>query len=184
MARWLWAATLLLAVAEAWRPPPQPLLLTPHPLARSRRDAPTIHHLHLYGWHLELQENRAIRSPYYKQCRFYKGRVLHEEDSTATVTECEGQLYGLLQVGREDFVLQPTSRTDGAHVLRRRDVLLAEQAAACNLTGDTVTDLDLDLEEDDPAPRPHVHARHSSQADIDYFRDMMPITRPVSGVCQ
>lgn len=179
-ARWLWAATLLAAAADAWRPPPQPVLVTPT-LTRIRRSTPsTIHHFHLLGWHLELQENRAIRSPYYNECKFYKGRILYEEGSSATVTECEGQLYGLLQVGKEEFVLQPT-RVEG-HVLRRRDVLLAEQPASYNLTGDTVTDLELDLE-DDPTPHPHVRPRHSDHYDIEYFRDVMPITRPVSGVC-
>ncbi|XP_049870395.1 A disintegrin and metalloproteinase with thrombospondin motifs 3-like [Pectinophora gossypiella] len=156
MLRWLWAA-LLLGAARALPPGPR--------------------RLRLHGWHLELHENTAIRSPYYDECKFYKGRVLYEEDSTATVTECDGQLYGLLQVGDEEFVLQPT-RAD-AHVLRRRDVVLAEQPAY-NLTGDTMTDLHLDLDED--APRPHVHARHSDHDDTDYFRDIAPVTRPASGV--
>lgn len=179
-ARWLWAAMLLAAAADAWRPPTQPLLVSPK-LTRTRRSATTIHHFHLLGWHLELQENRAIRSPYYNECKFYMGRILYEEGSSATVTECEGELYGLLQVGAEEFVLQPT-RAQG-HVLRRRDVLLAERPVAYNLTGDTVTDLELELEEDDPAPHPHVRPRHSNHYDVEYFRDVMPITRPVSGVC-
>lgn len=189
MARWLWATTLLVALAQlhAWRPPPgaRPLFV---PVAQSRvpRHAHTaIRHLHILGWHLELQENRAIRSPYYNECQFYKGRVLHEKESTVTVTECEGQLYGLLQVGGEDFVLQPT-RPDGGHVLRRRDVLQAEQPVAYNLTGDTVTDFDIDFDEDDVMPAMHVRPRdsnHSEKSDIEYHRSgLRTYTRPVSGV--
>lgn len=181
MAWWLWTA-LLLAAAGAWSPP-QPLLLHPAPIQPSRRHTDTIHHLHLFGWHLELEENKAIRSPYYNECQFYKGRVLHETDSVVTVTECKGQLYGLLRVGKEEFVLQPTSTEEGAHVLRRRDVLLEDQPVVYNLTGDTVADLELSLEEDD-LPRPHVRARHSNHDEIEYLRDVIPvISRPVSGAC-
>ncbi|CAG9559815.1 unnamed protein product [Danaus chrysippus] len=182
MTRWLRATTLLLTIANlhAWRPPPQPILLTNTSHIRLPRHARSIHHLHILGWHLELQENRAIRSPYYNQCQFYKGRILYEEESTVTVTECEGQLYGLLQVRGEDFVLQP-NRPDGSHVLRRRDVLVSEQPAMYNLTGDTVTDLDIDFEEDGPKTSAHVHTRQNYQSDIDYFRSMLPVTRPVSG---
>ncbi|XP_026496779.2 A disintegrin and metalloproteinase with thrombospondin motifs 1-like [Vanessa tameamea] len=185
MARWLWATTLLAALAavDAWRPPSQPILIsvTPSRIRVPRHARGAIRHLHILGWHLELQENRAIRSPYYNECQFYKGRVLYEEESTVTVTECEGQLYGLLQVGGEDFVLQPT-RADGDHVLRRRDVLLSERPAAYNLTGDTVTDLDIDFDDDEPMAAFHVHPRHSDHSDVDYFRNMLPITRPISGV--
>ncbi|CAK1598591.1 unnamed protein product [Parnassius mnemosyne] len=182
MARWLWAVTLLTAV-QAWRPPPKPLLLSPAtPTRLTRHGHSTIHHLHLFGWHLELQENHAIRSPYYNECQFYKGRVLYEDESSVTVTECGGQLYGLLQVAGEDFVLQPT-RPDGSssHVLRRRDVMLSDLPAAYNLTGDTVIDLDLDFS-DEPL-LPHVHPRHSEHSEsIDYYRNVRPVTRPVSGV--
>lgn len=183
MTRWLGATTLLLTIAtlHAWRPPPHPILLPNSSHIRLPRHARSIHHLHILGWHLELQENRAIRSPYYNQCQFYKGRILYEEESTVTVTECEGQLYGLLQVCGEDFVLQP-NRPDGSHVLRRRDVLVSEQPAMYNLTGDTVTDLDIDFEEDGPKTSTHVHPRQNYQSDIDYFRSMLPVTRPVSGV--
>ncbi|CAH2265526.1 jg10075 [Pararge aegeria aegeria] len=182
MARWLWATTLFAAFAvDAWRPPQQPLLV---PISHSRvpRHARnTIHHLHILGWHLELQENRAIRSPYYNQCQFYKGRVLYEEESTVTVTECEGQLYGLLQVGGEDFVLQPT-KPDGGHVLRRRDVLQAEQPIAYNLTGDMVNDFDIDFDEDEVMPAIHIRPRHTDHSDIEYHRNgLRTYTRPVSG---
>lgn len=182
MPRWLWAAILFAAVGTgvtAWSPPVQSLVITP----RTRRHAPhtTTRHLHLHGWHLELQENQAIRSPYYNECQFYKGRVLYEEGSTATVTECDGQLYGLLHVGGEEFVLQPT-HANGAHVLHRRDVLLAERPAAYNLTGDTVTDLDLDFDEyDEPKVIPHVRPRNSDNTNTEYFRGFTPVTRPVSG---
>lgn len=181
MPRWLWAAVLLTtagASVAAQTPPEEPSLLTP----RSRRNAQSVvHQLRLLGWHLELQENRAIRSPYYDECLFYKGRVIGEDSSTATVTECAGQLYGLLQVGGENFVLQPT-HAEGAHVVRRRDVVLSEQPPAYNLTGDTVTDLDLDLEEEAVlTPTPHVRTRHSERLEIDYFR-AEPVTRPISGV--
>lgn len=180
MARWLWAATLLAAV-QAWRPPHKPILLSPSALVRSRHAHPTIHHLHLFGWHLELQENRAIRSPYYDECQFYKGRVLYEDESSVTVTECGGQLYGLLQVGGEEFVLQPT-RPDGrsSHVLRRRDVMLSDLPAAYNLTGDTVADLEFDF--DDEPPLPHVRPRHSESDGVDQYRNVRPVTRPLSGV--
>ncbi|XP_068631071.1 A disintegrin and metalloproteinase with thrombospondin motifs 1-like [Battus philenor] len=181
MARWLWAATLLTAV-QAWRPPAKPLLLSPSAPVRSTRHAHAIHHLHIFGWHLELQENRAIRSPYYDECQFYKGRVLYEDESSVTVTECGGQLYGLLQVGGEEFVLQPT-RPDGksSHVLRRRDVTLSELPATYNLTGDTVGDLDINF--DDEPPVPHVRSRNSDHSESDhYYRNIRPVTRPVSGV--
>lgn len=182
MAWWLWTA-LLLAAAGAWSPP-QPLLLHPAPIIHTRRHTDTIHHLHIFGWQLELQENKAIRSPFYTECQFYKGHVLHEADSVATVTECEGQLYGLLRVGKEEFVLQPTATEEGEHVLRRRDVLLEDQLVAYNLTGDTVTDLELDQEEDD-LPRPYLRALHTNNDDTEYFRHVMPvISRPVSGACQ
>ncbi|KAJ0178920.1 hypothetical protein K1T71_005695 [Dendrolimus kikuchii] len=181
MPRWLWAAMLFAAAgAGAWRPPAQPLLLTP----RTRRHTPvtTTRHLHVHGWHLELQENHAIRSPYYNECQFYKGRVLYEEGSTATVTECDGQLYGLLHVGGEEFVLQPT-HADGAHVLHRRDLLLAERPSAYNLTGDTVTDLDLDFGEyDEPKVMPHIRPKQSDSTNTEYFRGFTPVTRPISGV--
>ncbi|XP_028172858.1 A disintegrin and metalloproteinase with thrombospondin motifs 3-like isoform X2 [Ostrinia furnacalis] len=167
MPRWLTAA-MLLATAGAWSPP--------RPGSRGN----ATRHLHILGWHLELQENRAIRSPYYDECQFYRGRVLHEEQSSVTVTECDGQLYGLLQVGNEEFVLQPTS-PGSTHVLRRRDVLWSERPAQYNLTGDTVADLELDFEEDDE-PTPHVRPRHSDHSDTEYFRDVRPVTRPVSGV--
>ncbi|XP_028025872.1 A disintegrin and metalloproteinase with thrombospondin motifs 3-like [Bombyx mandarina] len=177
----LWAAlSLLLAVvgAGAWTPPRQPLLLTP----RHRRHAQETHHLRLLGWDLKLKENKAIRSPYYKECQFFTGRVLHEEGSAVTVTECDGQLYGLLQVGGEEFVLQPT-RTQEKHVLRRRDVTYSERSAEYNLTGDTVIDLDLDFDEDDDLlPTSHVHPRHSDHSDKEYFHDMHLFRRPASGV--
>lgn len=181
MPRWLWAAMLLAAAAGAgaWAPPAQTLVIAPR--LRRHTTHTSTRHLQLLGWHLELQENRAIRSPYYDECQFYKGRVLDEEKSSATVTDCDGQLYGLLQVGSEEFVLQPTQK-EGAHVLRRRDVELSEWAAAYNLTGDTVTDLELDFgEEDDPVPEPHVRPRHSVYPDTDYFRGVQTISRPVSG---
>lgn len=98
------------------------------------------------------------------------------------MTECEGQLYGLLQVDGEDFVLQPT-RAESGHVLRRRDVLLSEPPATYNLTGDTVIDLDIDFEEEDPSPVMHVYPRHTDHSEVDYFRNALPVTRPVSGVC-
>ncbi|XP_075971491.1 A disintegrin and metalloproteinase with thrombospondin motifs 1-like [Anticarsia gemmatalis] len=179
MPRWLWAA-MLVAVAgvRAWAPPDH-LVLAP----RLRRHAAhtTSRHLQLLGWHLELHENRAIRSPYYNECQFYKGRVLNEEESTATVTDCDGQLYGLLQVGSEEFILEPT-RAEGSHVLRRRDVTFSESTPVCNLTGDTVSDFELDFEDEpDPVPVPHVRPRHSVFPTTDYFR-MQPISVPVSGV--
>lgn len=116
--------------------------------------------------------------------------MLYEEGSSVTVTECEGQLYGLLQVGGEEFVLQPTPhehdvlQPDSGHVLRRRDVLLSEQPAAYNLTGDTVTDLDIDFNDHEPMSAMHVHPRHSDHSDIDYFRNIVPISRPISGACE
>lgn len=169
MPRWLWAALLLAVAAGAGAQPGGPP-------ARTR-------HLQLLGWRLELQENTQIRSPYYNECKFYKGRVLDEENSSATVTDCDGQLYGLLQVGSEEFVLQPTRKESRAHVLRRRDVELSEWSAAYNLTGDTVVDLELDFgEEDDPVPEPHVRPRHSVYPDRDYFRAPLTVSRPVSGV--
>ncbi|XP_052740736.1 A disintegrin and metalloproteinase with thrombospondin motifs 3 isoform X1 [Bicyclus anynana] len=179
MARWLWATSLFAALAvDAWRPPSQPVLV---PIVRSRvpRHTRGLRHLHILGWHLELQENRAIRSPYYNECQFYKGRVLYEEQSTVTVTECEGQLYGLLQVDGEDFVLQPT-KPEG-HVLRRRDVL-SEQPVAYNLTGDMVSDFDIDFDEDEVMPAMHVRPRFSGKSDVDYVRNgFRTYTRPVSG---
>lgn len=180
MPRWLWAA-MLLAVAgvDAWAPPASTVLLAP----RVRRHAAhTTRHLQLLGWRLELQENTQIRSPYYNECQFYKGKVLDEEHSSATVTDCDGQLYGLLQVGSEEFVLQPTRAENSAHVLRRRDVELSEWAAAYNLTGDTIADLELDFgDEHDPVPEPHVRPRHSAYTDIDYFRGPIAVSRPISG---
>lgn len=181
MPRWLWAAMLVAATgAGAWRPPAEPVLFTP----RTRRQAPdtSTHHIHLLGWHLELQENKAIRSPYYNDCQFYKGRVLHEKGSKATVTECAGQLYGLLQVGSEEFVLQPTQNKE-AHVLRRRDVVIADQTSPYNLTGDTVTDLDLDFGDDDqPTVTSYVRPIHSGRTETEYFHNVQVVTRPVSGV--
>lgn len=182
MPRWLWAAVFLAAAGAgvaAWTPPPGPVLVNP----RSRRYTDKAKHIQLLGWHLELHENRAIRSPYYDGCQFYRGRVLGEEHSTVSVTECEGQLYGLLQVGDEDFVLQPTRDTGDAHVLRRRDVMPVERPTSYNLTGDTVTDLDLDLEEDDDIfVRPHVSPRNSDRSEkMEYYRSAEPITRPISG---
>lgn len=183
MPRWLWAAMLLSAAAGAgaWAPPASTLVLAP----RVRRHAAhsDTRHLQLLGWRLELQENRQIRSPYYNECQFYKGKVIDEEHSSATVTDCDGQLYGLLQVGGEEFMLQPPRKEGSAHVLRRRDVELSEWAAAYNLTGDTVSDLELDFgDEDDPVPEPHVRPRHSVYPDTDYFRGPITISRPVSGV--
>ncbi|XP_063360365.1 A disintegrin and metalloproteinase with thrombospondin motifs 1-like [Cydia amplana] len=185
MVRWLRAALVLLAglCAGAWRPPPQPLLLTT--LHRTRREAPdNTRHLQLLGWHLELQENTAIRAPYYNECQFYTGRVLYEEKSSATVTECGDQLYGLLHVDGEEFVLQPTAgkeNSDGAHVLRRRDVLLSEQPAAYNLTGDTVSDLELDLSNEESAtPMPQVRLRHNHDRDVQEYRNVI-VSRPVTG---
>ncbi|XP_047525882.1 A disintegrin and metalloproteinase with thrombospondin motifs 3-like [Pieris napi] len=182
MPRCLAPATLLLCVcAAAWRPTTDSVEFLPR--SRSPRHIHSrIHHLHLLGWHLELQENRAIRSPYYNECKFYKGRVLYEEGSAVTVTECGGQLYGLLQVDGEDFVLQPTNqRSEGGHVLRRRDVLLSERPTAYNLTGDTVIDLDIDFEDDPPSPTMHVRPRHSDHFDVEHFRNVLPVSRPVSG---
>ncbi|KOB69858.1 A disintegrin and metalloproteinase with thrombospondin motifs 1 [Operophtera brumata] len=182
---WLWAGALLAALsgAQAWTPPAGPggVQLTP----RSRRHAhSTSKHLRLLGWELELHENSAIRSPYYDECQFYKGRVLGESRSTATVTECGDQLYGLLQVDEQDFVLQPTqTHPEGSHVLRRRDVMLAEEPAEYDLTGDTVTDLNLDFQEDEPMSEPHVRPRHSDDSQIlDYLRSAGPVSRPISGV--
>lgn len=176
MPHWLPAAIFLVVATHAWRPPHARLS------TRSQlRSNSTTRHLHLLGWHLELQENRAIRSPYYKECRFYRGRVLFEEESSVTVTECEGQLYGLLQIGKEEFVLQPT-RPGGDHVLRRRDVLLSERPTAYNLTGDTVTELELEFEENYES-MPYVSIGHSDDSDTEYFHDIQqPITRPISGV--
>ncbi|XP_038222920.1 A disintegrin and metalloproteinase with thrombospondin motifs 3-like [Zerene cesonia] len=180
MARCLWAFFItLLPSANAWKPPQTPVYFPIDLHTRAPRHVHSIHHLHLLGWHLELQENRAIRSPYYNECKFYKGRVLYEEESAVTVTECEGQLYGLLQVDGEDFVLQPT-RSDGSHVLKRRDVVLAERTAEYNLTGDTVTDLDIDYEDDEPMPSMHVRSRHGN-SDVEDFRNIVPVTRPASG---
>ncbi|XP_060801866.1 A disintegrin and metalloproteinase with thrombospondin motifs 1-like [Amyelois transitella] len=175
MLRLLPAALLLAAAAHAWRPPPQPLHIAPRLHMRHNNHT---RHLHLFGWHVELRENRAITSPHYNECQFYRGRVLHEEDSSATVTECDGQLYGLLQVGDEEFVLQPT-RPSGNHVLRRRDVLLSEQPAAYNLTGDTVTDLELEFEENHGL-MPFMS--FGDDSDLDYFRDLRPVTRSTRGV--
>lgn len=182
MPHWLWAAMLVLATgARAWTPPDH-LVLTPR-LRRHTAHANS-RHLQLLGWQLELHENRAIRSPYYNECLFYKGRVIDEKESSVTVTECDGQLYGLLQVGNEEFVLEPT-RAERSHVLRRRDVMLSEWATAYNLTGDTVTDLELDFEEeDDPVPTPHVHPRYSDSPNVDYYRGVRTISRPISGVSQ
>lgn len=177
MLRWLPAALLLAAAAHAWRPPPQPLHLAPRSHMRFNT---TTRHLHLLGWHLELQQNHAIRSPHYNECQFYRGRVLFEEESSATVTECDGQLYGLLQVGTEEFVLQPT-RPGGNHVLRRRDVVLSERPTAYNLTGDTVTDLELDFEEYHD-PMPYLNFGYGDDSDVEYFRDSRPVTRSISGV--
>ncbi|XP_059056754.1 A disintegrin and metalloproteinase with thrombospondin motifs 1-like [Achroia grisella] len=173
MPHWLPASLLLVIAAHAWRPPHARL-------SRSHlRPNTTTRHLHLFGWHLELQENLAIRSPYYKECKFYRGRVLFEDDSSVTVTECEGQLYGLLQVGKESFVLQPTSPGSN-HVLRRRDVLPSEGRTAYNLTGDTVTELELEFENYNPMP--YVSIGHSDDSETEYFRDIQPVTRPISGV--
>jgi hypothetical protein len=174
------AAVLLVAAAaatSAWTPPRHPVHLNPRTHTTN-----TTRHLQLLGWHLELQENRAIRSPYYNECQFYKGRVLHEEQSSVTVTECDGQLYGLLQVGSEEFVLQP-DRPGSKHVLRRRDVMWSDRPAEYNLTGDTVTDLELDFEED-AISMPQVRLRHSDYSDTEYFREIRPVTRSMSGVCE
>lgn len=184
MARWLWATVLMvvLALAGAEHLPGHSL---PSLIRVPRHARGSLRHLHILGWHLELQENRAIRSPYYNECQFYKGRVLHKPASTVTVTECEGQLYGLLQVDGEDFVLQPTRADGSSHVLRRRDVLLSEQPATYNLTGDTVVDLDIDFADEELSPVMHVYPRHTDHSDVDYFRNMItPVTRPVSGVCR
>ncbi|CAG9795129.1 unnamed protein product [Diatraea saccharalis] len=177
MPRCLYAALLLAAAASAaaWTPSTQSLHLNP-----KTHTANTTKHLQLLGWHLELQENRAIRSPYYNECQFYRGRILYEEESSATVTECDGQLYGLLQIGKEEFVLQP-NQPGSNHVLRRRDVMWSDRPVEYNLTGDTVTDLELDFEEDDVST-PHVRLRHSDNSDIEYFREVRPVTRSVSGV--
>lgn len=154
-----WPAALLAALAALASP------------AAARR-------LRIGAWHLDLRENSAIRSPYYDECRFYKGAVVGESDSSATVTECGGALYGLLQVGGEDFVLQPGGET---HVLRRRDALLQERPAY-DLTGDTVADLDLDLGDDEIVPVPYVRPLHSGgHHELDYLRSDGPITRPMSG---
>lgn len=162
--RWLWAGALLAALLGVQAAPPPPA---------ARR-------LRLLGWDLELHENRAIRSPYYDECKFYRGKVLGEEQSTASVTECGGQLYGLIQVGEEDFVVQPRAVHEGrAHTLRRRDVAL-EEPVRYDLTGDTVTDLDLDF--DDEPMAPHIRPRHSDYAPmIDYLRSEGPVTRSISG---
>ncbi|CAB3236822.1 unnamed protein product [Arctia plantaginis] len=180
MPRWLWAAMLVLATgARAWTPPDH-LVLAPR--LRRHTAQTNSRQLQLLGWQLELHENRAIRSPFYNECQFYKGRVIDEKESSVTVTECDGQLYGLLQVGNEEFVLEPT-RTEGSHVLRRRDVMLSEWTTAYNLTGDTVTDLELDFEdEDDPVLMPHIHPRHSDSPSVDYYRGVRTISRPISGV--
>jgi len=179
MPDWLWAAMLVAAAGvRAWSPPDH-LVLTP----RVRRHAThqTTRYLQLLGWHLELHENRAIRSPYYDECQFYRGRVIGEEESTATVTECNDQLYGLLQVGSEEFVLEPT-RAEGSHLLHRRDVVLSEWEVGYNLTGDTVMDLELDFDdEEEPMPIKHPRLRHSV-TDKEYFRGVQTISRPVSGM--
>ncbi|XP_041970480.1 A disintegrin and metalloproteinase with thrombospondin motifs 3-like isoform X2 [Aricia agestis] len=185
--RLLEAALLLalLAPHAAWTPPADPVLFDVSPArSRSPRHAPgAIRHLHVLRWHLELQENRAIRSPYYDECQFYTGRVLHEEDSTVTVTECAGRLYGLLQVAGEDYVVQPT-RPEGRHVLRRRDVRVADQPVAYNLTDDTVDDLEIDFDDERPSPVPFVHRRSGdeSESENEYFRGVQTVTRPVTGV--
>ncbi|XP_053603427.1 A disintegrin and metalloproteinase with thrombospondin motifs 1-like [Plodia interpunctella] len=162
-ARTMLRLLLLAAAAHAWH-------LAPRAHNHTR-------HLHILGWHVELWQNRAISSPQYNECQFYKGRVLHEEDSSATVTECDGQLYGLLQVGKEEFVLQPTR--PGSHVLRRRDVVLSEQATAYNLTGDTVTDLELEFEENHSLTP---IMGFGDDSDVEYFHDMRPVTRSTRGV--
>lgn len=186
--RWLAAALALaaLAGAGAWRPGPGPRALPVTPAApRARRHAPgDTRHIQLLGWHLELRENTAIRSPYYDECQFYTGRVLDEDRSSATLTECGDQLYGLLQVDGEEFVLQPT--TGREHVLRRRDVMLSEQPASYNLTGDTVPDLELDLSDDNlpPTPAPTIRRRHSFHSDIEEYQNIMTVSRPASGVCK
>lgn len=179
----LWASVLLALGAHAWQPPAGPEAGVAPRLRRHAHSSTKL--LRLGGWELELHENRAIRSPYYDECQFYKGRVLGETSSTATVTECSGRLYGLLQVGEEDFVLQPTTAHDGGHVLRRRDVLLSEEPTEYDLNGDTVADLDLDLEEDEPLSVPHVRPRHSDRAPVvDYLRSDGPVSRPISGALQ
>ncbi|VVC96306.1 unnamed protein product [Leptidea sinapis] len=163
--------TLLLTLAATQALIPREPSINPHS---------SIHHLHILGWHLELTENRAIRSPYYNVCKFYKGRVLDEDNSSVTVTECEGRLYGLLQVDGEEFLLQPT-RPDSGHVLRRRDVLLSDRIAAYNLTGDTVGDLDIDLEDDEPVSTIHVRPRNGDHSEVEHYRNVKPVTRPLSG---
>lgn len=168
MPRWLTAAMLLVS-AHAWTPRTSP----------STPQTNTTRLLHVSGWDLELRENRAIRSPYYKQCQFYTGRVLYQDRSSATITECDGQVYGLLEVGEQVYVLQPTRA--GRHVVHRRDVVWSEQPTLFNLTGDTVDNLELDLESDDE-PVPHVRPRHTAHSDHEYYRDVRPVTRPVSGV--
>lgn len=80
-------------------------------------------------------------------------------------------------------MLEPTpTHVEGSHVLRRRDVMLAEEPAEYDLTGDTVTDLNLDLEEDEPMSISHVRQRHSDDSQIlDYLRSEGPVRRPISG---
>lgn len=166
------------------------LLITPQAIDPSDFNnilTPTRHH-HLFGWHLELEENEAIQSPDYKECQFYKGRVQHEPESTVMVTECNGDWYGLLQVGDEIFVLPPKERsTTEEHVLHRRDVLLAlmaEKVPVYNLTNDLEGDYEPALEEVQDlelvTQKARIHMRSSHATHEDFFRNDVPVIRPGS----
>lgn len=182
MPRWLRAA-MCLAIVQAWTPPPHaPLLFPTLHRVRPRRDAPArsedvdTHTVLVHGWLLRLRENLAIRAPYVDDCRFYKGRVVDEDESSAAITECGGRLYGLLQVRGEEFVLQPTEVPRDAHVLRRRDITLTYEPTAFNLTDDTVTDLDLNFDEEFRLP--YIKPRGDGS---EYFHNTPVFSRPISG---
>lgn len=192
---WPRAALCLMCLVHvgSWTPPSQPILLSPQLKVRQRRDLNSpdqqTHIVHIHGWLVELQENNAISAPFYDECQFYKGKVVREEDSTVALTECAGQLYGLLQVRGKDFILQPTEHPRHAHVLRRRNanVTLSDEPPAFNLTGDTVTDLELNFDEDDDESglsRPsNVRTRHPHTDDVQYSHtnNILTISRPTSG---
>ncbi|GBP09894.1 A disintegrin and metalloproteinase with thrombospondin motifs 3 [Eumeta japonica] len=185
--RWLWAA--LLCVAVALSPPRfRPVLLTPrwHAIAPAA-DQSGVFLLHVHRWLVELKENTAIRAPHHHDCRFYRGRVVREAGSSAAVTECAGRLYGLLQVGGDEFLLQPAQSVRYTHALRRRaapalDVALTEYAPAFNLTDDMITDFDVDVTDYDDSTTDRFPSVRTRQADRDaaYFHDIAPVTRPLS----
>ncbi|CAG9136061.1 unnamed protein product [Plutella xylostella] len=141
-------------------------------------------HLHIFGWHLQLQENEAILAPHYKECRYYSGRVVDVNASAAMVTECAGRWYGLVQVGEEVFALPPrrAPRPRPAHALRRRDLVLTlvpQQVPVYNLTDDIQPELDYDAEELTPA-KARIQTRSSLATHEDFFRTEPPAFRPGS----